>query len=193
MSKWHQRQHHHRQSRGSPPQTATLREQMRLRRTSAPGRLSAIQEARLARPGTARHETAGAGTGGSQAHAAQLEHANKLLSEPERPDKFPQWRRSERACCPAVAEFARNGPRHPASQCGLGSWASRRHPLRGLLGNRFERKACSPLKPSFTIERPARATATCRRRAYKPSRLRDLAGHQWRRSAVVSQDHAALL
>jgi len=81
---------------------------------------------------------------------AQLEHANKLLSEPERPDKFPHERSYAQS-----ALLLQNSPetvRVILQAVRIGELGISAIPFEVFSEIGLELKARSPLKPSFTIE-----------------------------------------
>ena len=81
---------------------------------------------------------------------AQLEHANKLLSEPERPDRFPHERSYAQS-----ALLLQNSPetvRVILHAVRIGELGISAIPFEVFSEIGLELKARSPLKPSFTIE-----------------------------------------
>lgn len=81
---------------------------------------------------------------------AQLEHANKLLSEPERPDRFPHERSYAQS-----ALLLQNSPetvRVILQAVRIGELGISAIPFEVFSEIGLELKARSPLKPSFTIE-----------------------------------------
>ena len=81
---------------------------------------------------------------------AQLEHANKLLSEPERPDKFPHERSYAQS-----ALLLQNSPetvRVILQAVRIGELGISAIPFEVFSEIGLELKARSPLKPSFAIE-----------------------------------------